>query len=342
MNNESKSGIGTGRKVLIGCIVVLLIIIILIIGFMAYQLIRAQRQTGASSVEFEAYYVNASSSDSAVQAASETPSAEVPADLPVPTVVGDELYCDNAYMIRVSDGAVLYDKASDDQIFPASMTKIMTVITAIENAKDINMECTVTQAEIDEVYVQEASMAGFTAGETVKLTDLLYGSMLPSGGEASLAIADNIAGSSDAFVEMMNQKASEIGMTNTHFSNCTGLHQDDHYSTCKDFATLTSYAIKNPTFRQIFTTSTYTTTSSAVHPTGITLYSTLFQHLDNETLNNGAVIEGGKTGFTDQALYTLSSLCSFGGQEYILVTAHGAGIDFSHIADAKYMYGQLS
>ena len=342
MSNSSKSGVGTGRKVLTGIVVVLLVLLIAIIGFMAFQLIRAQKSESVSSVKFEAYYVGATDATSDVtETAAETDAAATTTAAPVPVVSGDGLYSDHAYMIRVSDGALVYDKAGEEQIYPASITKIMTAITAIE-AADINMDCTVTQEEIDEVYVQEASMAGFEAGETVKLKDLLYGALLPSGGEACMAIADNVAGSTEAFVDMMNQKAAEIGMTNTHFSNSTGLQAEDHYTTCKDFAILTHYALKNETFRQIFTTSTYTTSASAVHPTGVTLYSTMFQHLDSPNLDNGAVIEGGKTGFTDEALYTLSSVCSFNGEEYILVTAHGAGVEYAHIADAKYMYSQLS
>ena len=140
---------------------------------------------------------------------------------------------------------------------------------------------------------------------------------------------------------MMNQKAEELGLTNTHFENCTGLHNDNHYSTCRDIAVLMSECLKSDTFREIVTREVYTTEATA-HPEGITLYDTMLHRFTSyemsTTLENGAVIEGGKTGFTDEAGQCLVSFAEYGGEEYILVTAEAmtdSGSAVDSIADAS-------
>lgn len=93
----------------------------------------------------------------------------------------------------------------------------------------------------DELYAQNASMAGFLPGENAKIIDILYGNILPSGGECSIALAEYVAGSEQAFVELMNEKAKDLGMNNTHFMNATGLHNESHYTTVKDIGILLQY-----------------------------------------------------------------------------------------------------
>jgi D-alanyl-D-alanine carboxypeptidase (penicillin-binding protein 5/6) len=280
-----------------------------------------------------------------------TPAAtEIPTPTASPTpepqvISGDSLYSSNALMIRLSDGAVLLDKGSHERIYPASMTKIMTAIVAIEHLPDLEEQITITSEQIDPLYEQGASLAGFDPGETVTVRDLLYGVLLPSGAEACVAVADRVAGSEQAFVELMNQKAQELSLTDTHFVTDSGLHDDDHYSTCADMAAILRYALQNETFRQIITAHDYTCTPTEQHPDGLYMESTLFQNLATDTLDNGGVIEGGKTGFTDEAQLCLASLASVNGQEYILVTAHAEGDHYTepyHVLDAVNAYSQIS
>ena len=146
----------------------------------------------------------------------------------------------------------------------------------------------------------------------------------------------------------LKQKAEELGLTNTHFENCTGLHNDNHYSTCRDIAVLMSECLKSDTFREIVTREVYTTEATASHPEGITLYDTMLHRFTSyemsTTLENGAVIEGGKTGFTDEAGQCLVSFAEYGGEEYILVTAEAmtdSGSAVDSIADASTVYGRL-
>ena len=263
----------------------------------------------------------------------------------LPVINGDGLVSQKALMLRLADGAVVYDKASTEAIYPASMAKMMTVLVAIENTGDLKEEYTFTGEEIDAAWVAEASRAGFEPGETVPVMDLLYGAMLPSGADAGYALANHAAGSAAEFVNLMNAKAQELGMASTNFTNCTGLQDEYMVSTCQDMATLLSYALDNQTFRSVFTAHLYTTTGTPYHEVGIVLSSTTFTYLEKSRLDNGAVIEGGKTGYTDEAGRCLASLAiSYDGVEYILVTADGIGYsenDYVNATDAIYMYNQL-
>ena len=283
---------------------------------------------------------------------SETPDiSSTPAETPEATPTPEEvqistegLHSDYALLMRLSDDAILMNKAGMDKMFPASMTKIMTATVAIENLPDLDEQVTVTAEEINPVYEMGASLAGFDAGETVTVRDLLYGVLLPSGAEACAALADRVAGSQEAFVDMMNQKAREIGMENTHFVTDSGLHDPDHYTTCYDIAKLLEYAIQNETFRTIFTTPSYTTSPTDSHPEGLTMHSTMFSQLPSPNLDNGGVVEGGKTGTEDAAGHCLASLALINGEEYILVTGHAPDNEEGYpynIADALYVYNQL-
>ena len=265
----------------------------------------------------------------------------------VPQIITDGLVSKNAYMYRPEDDAVVFQVEGDARIYPASMTKIMTGLLAIENL-DLTMPHTVMSDEVDSAYLEDLVMAGFSVGETVPMMDILYGAMLPSGAECCYAIASEVTGLEwgyeDIFVELMNQKAQEIGMTNTHFANCTGLQNEEHYSTCHDIAILVNYALQNDTFRQVFTSHTYTTSSTPYHENGISLMSTMFASIGNSILDNNVSILGGKTGYTDDAGHCLASYAEMDdGTEYILVTA-GAYSEvnvYTNISDAKYIYGQL-
>lgn len=163
----------------------------------------------------------------------------------------EDLYSANAILVRAKTGEVLLDKGSTEQIYPASMTKIMTAIVILEKIPDLQVSVRLSEEMFDELYRQEASMAGFLPGETVTARDLLYGVLLPSGAECCTGLADYVAGSEEAFAELMNQKAAELGMTGTHFVNASGLHDPDHYTTAADIEKLLEYALQNDTFREI-------------------------------------------------------------------------------------------
>lgn len=253
------------------------------------------------------------------------------------------LYSSNAILIRLKDDAVLMEKNSGEKIYPASLTKIMTAIVAIENLSDLNVEVNLADSMFEGLYEADASMAGFLPGEEVRAIDLLYGVMLPSGAECCIALADHIAGSEQDFVKLMNRKAEKLGMKNTHFENTTGLHVENHYTTVKDMVILLRYALQNDTFREIFTAFRYFVPPTNKHPDGVTLYSTMFEGLGDQSIIGGEIL-GGKTGYTGEAGLCLASLARVGEQEYILITAGAKGDHYSeqyNITDAFAVYNSI-
>lgn len=159
---------------------------------------------------------------------------------------GPQVTAQSAVLMDALTGQILYSRAADVRRYPASTTKIMTLIVALEHG---NSDDIVT------VSPQAAGVEGSTiwleAGEQIRLEDLLYGMMLVSGNDATVAVAERIAGSVDAFAQMMTAKAHEIGAVHTNFVNSSGLPDDNHYTTARDLALITAYGYKNPTFAKI-------------------------------------------------------------------------------------------
>lgn len=245
-----------------------------------------------------------------------------------------------AVLMQVRGGRVIGEINGDQQMYPASMTKIMTTIVAIENLKDLDQEITLTNEMFEGLYEQDATQAGFQPGETVRAIDLLYGVMLPSGAECCIALADTISGSEADFVALMNEKAAKLGMSGTNFCDTTGLHDANHYSTAKDIAVLLKYALRNDTFREIIESPYHSTPATNIHPDGITFYSTMFKNLSDTVVTEGQIM-GGKTGYTGEAGHCLASFAEIDGTEYILVTGGASGTGIPHINDALTVYNRL-
>lgn len=245
-----------------------------------------------------------------------------------------------AVLMQVRGGRVIGEINGEQQMYPASMTKIMTTIVAIENLKDLDQEITLTNEMFEGLYEQDATQAGFQPGETVRAIDLLYGVMLPSGAECCIALADTISGSEADFVTLMNEKAAKLGMSGTNFCDTTGLHDANHYSTAKDIAVLLKYALRNDTFREIIESPYHSTPATNIHPDGITFYSTMFKNLSDTAVTDGQIM-GGKTGYTGEAGHCLASFAEIDGTEYILVTGGASGTGIPHINDALTVYNRL-
>ena len=237
--------------------------------------------------------------------------------------LGDDVNCKNCILVDVTDNKIIAQKDADAVVYPASMTKILTLITAVENMTDPNATFTFSYEITDPLYVQEASVVGFSAGETVGVTDMLYGSILASGADATVGLAITISGSEEAFVAAMNQKVQELGLTTATFKNTSGLHDPEHKCTVKDMAMLLDYAMKNETCRKVLTAENYTTAPTAQHPEGITVTSTLFSRIYG-TEPEGATIIAGKTGYTTEAGNCIASYAEGdNGHDYIFVSAGG-------------------
>lgn len=309
----------------------------------------AVRQTAVSSKAPAPSAVSQASSAASSAVSGTSSSSSVPVTLtehPDASVVKDpnklksSLCSPNAILIRVSDGAILLDKNAGQRIYPASMTKIMTELLTIEEAPDLDEKVTIQKSLIDELNSQDASMAGFLPNEQVTDRDLLYGVILPSGAECCISLADRLEGTEQNFARSMNMKAAELGMKDTHFTNTTGLHDPNHYTTVKDLAVLLDYALQNKMFRQVFTTLSYTTSPTNEHANGVFFRSTMSRCLRSTKVGNATIL-GGKVGFTNEAGLCLASLAEYNGQEYILVTAGVKNVYRGEIQDALTVYGSL-
>ena len=214
--------------------------------------------------------------------------------------------------------SIIYEKDLKDKAYPASLTKIMTTIVALEHIEDLSAIAPVDMDSYRDMVEQNSSMAGFFGKEQVTYRDLLYGTMLPSGGEAANSLAINVAGNIENFVEMMNEKAAELKLENTHFTSPEGFHDKDQYTTAYDMAILLDYALENGHFKAIFTTDSYETTKTLDHPNGITLKSTVLSKLD-ETNQDGFTIIGGKSGTTYEAGQCWATLGIKDDYEYIVI-----------------------
>lgn len=221
----------------------------------------------------------------------------------------------------VSPNHVIYDMTKDEivsssnytnQINIASLTKIMTTITAIEKCSDIKQEATITN-EMLSLVRWDASIAGLKAGDIVTIEDLLYASILPSGADATIALGITLSGSVDNFVEDMNELASKIGMKNSHFVNVTGLDINNHYSTLEDLLILLKYSLNNELFSTIYQTREYTLSNGLQVNSTVKLYNRLM-NLDTSR------ILGSKTGFTNKAGTCISFLFTSNGHNYIAIT----------------------
>lgn len=248
-----------------------------------------------------------------------------------------------ALLMDVETGRTLAEYQSTVSIYPASLTKIMTAVVAIENTPDLNAAVTVPGDFYEELYAENASMAGFLPDEQTTYMDLLYGILLPSGADSCMTFAHEIAGSEEAFVNLMNQKAVKLGMNNTHFVNATGLHDPQHYTTASDLSKLLLYALENETFREVFESSRHTVAPTNMHPEGFTFQSSMFSAMSSAQVTGGSIV-GGKTGYTEEAGLCLASLAYIDGHDYILITTGSPG-DHStepfHIIDAQNVYNQL-
>lgn len=213
-----------------------------------------------------------------------------------------------AALIDVTSGRILFSQRGDEPMNIASLTKIMTAIVAIEHG-NLNDKVTVSSRAAG----MEGSSLYLKAGEKITLLDLLYGLMLRSGNDAAVAVAEHVGGSLGGFVFMMNKKAEELGLSNSHFENPHGLDQAGHYMSANDLARLTAYALRNPVFQKIVKTRIKT----APNPHESWDYKWVNK---NKMLRMYEGADGVKTGFTKQASRTLVTSATRNGQQLAAVT----------------------
>ena len=246
------------------------------------------------------------------------------------------------YMVNVDTDMVIFDIDSHVRTYPASTTKVMTAMIALKLCPDLeNTLVTVDDRAISDLYGTGSSVAGLKKGEVISMLDLLYCLMLPSGNDAALAIAYNLApdGTIQSFVDLMNEEAAFLGCKDTHFVNPHGLHDDDHYTTAYDLYLIAREAMNYPVFKEIVGSVNY-----IIYPTNLAKQRTISNTnymLNRYTASYYGPTTGIKTGMTSKAGHCLISSATQNGYTYILVTLK-APIENYNVnrcfADAKKMF----
>lgn len=322
-----------------GAAVVAVLIVIMLVAVGSAALVVTGRYTiQESKVSDAVVKIDNSSEEGSSDEMSEADDLSSVAETPVSNYpVQSAGYKDISIKGMSANTAILVDADTNEivagynyekKIYPASLTKILTLLVAAENIQDMDATYKFTSDDIDPLIEDNASRAGFEAGETVTMEDLLYSAILVSGADGTTGLANAVAGSEEKFVELMNAKIQELGLTGTNFVNASGLHNKNHYSTAIDIAVLTKAAMDNETCRKVLTTTSYTTSKTKQHKDGIELTSIIAQRIEGYYIDcdgdgeadDGISIEGGKTGFTDEAKYTLSTMLDDNGHTYICVT----------------------
>lgn len=215
-------------------------------------------------------------------------------------------------LYNMNENKVLYELKSDEKLQIASLTKIMTVITAIEHNDDLSKEVVITKDMLK--GISEYTQVGFKEGDKPTIRDLLYGSMLPSGADAVNALAVSTSGSVNKFVELMNEEAKKLKLDHTLFDNPIGMDSDHNYSTASDMAKLLIYSLKNKTFKEVFTAREY-----KIECLNKTVKTTLVSYSRSYGLDVSQ-ITGAKSGFTDGAGLCLASTSTIDDVNYLLIT----------------------
>ena len=236
---------------------------------------------------------------------------------------GDNMQSNNAILVNADTGEIVGARDHKARIVPASMTKVLTVLVAAEHVseEDLNTDVAVTIEATDFAYKNDCSSVGFAQDEKVKVKDLFYGTILSSGGDAAAQLAMYVAGTQEAFVDMMNEKLADLGISGTtHFTNTVGIYNDNHYSTCYDMAVIMNAAMDNELCREVLSAHKYTTSTTPEHPEGIGISNWFLRRIEDK--ETGGEVIGAKTGYVVQSGNCgVSYFTDLDGTNYICVTA---------------------
>ena len=245
------------------------------------------------------------------------------------------LYSHNAALVDVTSGRVIASSRADERIYPASMTKVMTLIVVVENLpnEETLQEMLTVKKENRKVWEETKSSGfGFKTGQQLSVEALLYFLILDSDNLAAMELADYIAGSQDKFVDLMNKKAEAMGLENTNFANPTGLHDKNHYTSCRDMASIMNYAMNMKLCRKVLTAKSYTAHYVDADGSSLTGYAyhdllvTKFENYGTQKSQPEKVtVIAGKSGWTgEESGYCLVTYAEDKtGRGYICVTAKG-------------------
>ena len=239
-----------------------------------------------------------------------------------------------AVLYNLDTGEIIYEKNKDKKIPVASLTKLMTALVTVSEVDNLDSRVIIKKEDLEGLAEKNLVTAGFTNGEVVTYRDLLAGLLLPSGADAAMVLAHNLAPSEADFINLMNNKVKKLNLKNTHFSNPVGLDDENNYSSAYDISVIFQEVLKNKDLKEIITSEKYQTTDGK-----LTFKSTLQRNAKRHEIDV-SYIKGGKTGTTTGAGLCLASLAQADGVNYMLVTT-GATYDKispHHLEDAKTIY----
>lgn len=345
LRNDNKKG---------NAALVALLVVIIIIGIGASVMILAGRntidETGRYAVDSNSAATTQPTTATTAQTEPEKPKvidlyAKQSANFKQTNIQG--FAAQASVLIDLDTDEMLAGNNMDQRIYPASLTKIMTILVACENINSYDDTYTFKDTDFVDLLAQDASLAGFQPGDTVTARDMLYGAVMPSGADACIGLANLVAGSEEAFVKLMNDRAKALGLKNTNFVNSWGMHDPNHYSSVNDVAVMMKVANHNVTCQAVLNTFEYTTSPTASCPDGIQLYCVLGSRIQGFYIDkngNGidddtAKVTGGKTGYTNEAGSCLATLCSDSetGHTYVCVVIRSTSTEQS-IIDSLSMY----
>ncbi len=260
------------------------------------------------------------------------------------------LTANHAALANMSDGRIIAGSGTDQKVYPASLTKVMTLIVAVEHLRSreaLQETITISSDVVNAMKAEGASGMGLAAGEKLTVESLLYALMLQSDGVAACELARYIAVTEDAFVALMNKKAQEMGLTGTHFTNPTGLYNENHYSTCRDLATIMGYAMNMSLCRMIMTEDAFDAPCTQTNGNSFTYHvynNLLVTHFNKyESLNPATAgkltVIAGKTGYTPESKYCLVTCAGAADGTYYICVTVGANSYEDSIKAYKAIYG---
>ena len=252
----------------------------------------------------------------------------------------EDLNSYSSIVLDANSDIVLYNKNANAKTYPASLTKIMTAIVVLDNTDNLDEMVTFTYNAVTKDIDKNSTTIGASAGDILSIKDCLYSLLLPSANDVANALAEHVAGSINDFVLLMNDKASTLGMTDTHFMNPSGLHNENQYTTASDMAKLYSYALKKPIYKQI-------TSSLSYRHKPIRKYRNP-NNSNNQVLNNNSMItpgsgfyykwtNSGKTGHTTDAGYNLAVSAEKDNMQLICITLNSKN-NAGRYNDAKKLF----
>jgi len=325
MSRQARRAARRRRQILRVCVVLCILLVLLLLAGAVFALIeRAPDSAPVPSVEPPAQSLPAPEPE---------PEPEDPVEptytlhtTPATAQVEDSFPSQYVILADLETGEILAQREATTKISPASMTKIMTLLEAVEHIDDLDATFTMTQEMEEYCFANQCTVVGYKVGEQASLRELLYGCIMNSGADACLGLAQAAAGSHEAFVALMNEKLEELGLAETsHFTNCVGLYDPEHYCTVADMALMLKAALENDLCRDVLSARTTSIAPTPEHPEEQYMSNWFIRRVEDQD-TGGVNVFCGKTGYVEQAGYCAASCGEASdGRLYLCVTGHSTG-----------------